>query len=68
MVRLIGRVLDVEVETADMLVNEVLARHLRDRKTVARYAGLTLARRSRRSERGLRVPATLTCGELGPAP
>jgi hypothetical protein len=24
-----------------MLVNEVLARHLRDRKSVARYAGLT---------------------------
>jgi transposase len=41
MVRLIARVLGVGVETADMLVNEVLARHLRDRKAVARYAGLT---------------------------
>jgi transposase len=41
MVRLIARVLGVGVETADMLVNEVLSRHLRDRKAVARYAGLT---------------------------
>src|ERR671910_3467726 len=41
MVRLIGRVLGVGVETADMLVNEILSRHLRDRRAVARYAGLT---------------------------
>ena len=41
MVRLIARVFGVGVETADMLVNEVFARHLRDRKAVARYAGLT---------------------------
>jgi transposase len=39
MVRLIGRVLGVGVETADMLVNEILSRHLRDRRAVARYAG-----------------------------
>src|SRR5205823_1079007 len=37
MVRLIARVFGVGVETADMLVNEVFARHLRDRKAVARY-------------------------------
>src|ERR687897_1694643 len=41
MVRLIGRVLGVGVETADMLVNEILSRHLRDRRAVARFAGLT---------------------------
>jgi transposase len=41
MVGLIVRVLGVGVETADMLVNEVLSRHLRDRRAVARYAGLT---------------------------
>jgi transposase len=31
----------VGIETADMLVNEILSRHLRDCKAVARYAGLT---------------------------
>ena len=41
MVRLIARVCGVGIETADMLVNEVLSRHLRDRRAVARYAGLT---------------------------
>lgn len=41
MIRLITRVVGVGVETADMLVNEILARRLRDGKAVARYAGLT---------------------------
>jgi transposase len=41
MIRLIVRVVGVGVETADMLVNEILSRHLRDRKAIARYAGLT---------------------------
>jgi transposase len=41
MVRLLTRVLGVGVETADMLVHEVFSRYLRDRKAVARYAGLT---------------------------
>nr|WP_245419844.1 transposase [Phyllobacterium salinisoli] len=40
MVRLISSVIGVGVETADMLVHEVLSRNLRDRKAVARYAGL----------------------------
>jgi transposase len=31
----------VGIETADMLVQEVLSRNLRDRRAVARYAGLT---------------------------
>jgi len=41
MIRLIARVVGVGVETADMLVNEILTRRLRDGKAVARYAGLT---------------------------
>jgi transposase len=41
MVRLLARVVGIGVETADMLVHEVLSRDLRDRRAVARYAGLT---------------------------
>jgi len=41
MVRHLARVVGVGVETADILVNEVLSRPMRDRKAVARYAGLT---------------------------
>jgi len=41
MVRLLARIVGVGVETADMLVQEVLSRNLRDRRAVARYAGLT---------------------------
>jgi transposase len=41
MVRLLASVVGVGVETADMLVQEVLSRDLRDRRAVARYAGLT---------------------------
>jgi len=41
MVRRLARVVGVGIETADMLVHEVLSRPMRDRKAVARYAGLT---------------------------
>jgi transposase len=41
MVRLLARVVGVGVETADMLVHEILSRDLRDQRAVARYAGLT---------------------------
>lgn len=41
MVRLLARVVGVGIETADMLVQEVLGRNLRDHRAVARYAGLT---------------------------
>jgi transposase len=41
MVQLLARIVGVGIETADMLVNEVLTRNLRDRRAVARYAGLT---------------------------
>ena len=40
MVRLLARVMGVGIETADMLVHEVLSRNLRDRRAIARYAGL----------------------------
>ena len=40
-VRLLARIVGVGVETADMLVHEVLSRPMRDRRAVARYAGLT---------------------------
>ncbi len=56
MVRLLARVVGVGIETADTLVHEVLARDLRDRRAVARYAGLTGApdeSGKRRRERGL---------------
>lgn len=56
MVRLIARILGVGVETADMLVNEIFSRQWRDRKAVARYAGLTGSpdeSGNRRRERGL---------------
>src|ERR1700681_2800207 len=41
MVRQLARVVVVGIETAYMLVHEVLSRPMRDRKAVARYAGLT---------------------------
>src|SRR5205809_2055400 len=51
MVRLLNRVVGVGIETADMLVHEVLSRPMRDRKAVARYAGLT-GRRTRAARSG----------------
>src|ERR1700694_3316279 len=56
MVRLLVRVIGVGVETADMLVREVLSRNMRDRRAVARYAGLTGSpdeSGSKRREKGL---------------
>jgi transposase len=55
MVRLLARVLGVGIETADMLVHEVLSRNLRDRRAVARYVGLTGSpdERRKRREKGL---------------
>src|SRR5246500_4025643 len=41
MVRQLARIVGVGVETADLLVHEVLSRPMRDRRAVARYAGLT---------------------------
>ena len=56
MVVLLARVIGVGIETADMLVHEVLSRKLRDRRAVARYAGLTGCpdeSGSKRREKGL---------------
>ena len=56
MLRLLARVVGVGVETADMLVHEILARGPRDRRAVARHAGLTGSpdeSGSRRREKGL---------------
>jgi len=56
MVRLIAQVIGIGIETADMLVHELLSRNLRDRRAVARYGGLTGSpdeSGSRRREKGL---------------
>jgi len=56
MVRLLARVVGVGTETADMLAQEVFSRNIRDRKALARYAGLTGApdeSGKKRRERGL---------------
>src|SRR3989441_4462134 len=41
MVCLLARVIGIGIETADMLVQEILSRNFRDRRAVARYGGLT---------------------------
>ena len=41
MVRLLSQIVGIGIETADMLVQEVLSRKIRDRRALARYAGLT---------------------------
>src|SRR2546423_4015017 len=55
-VRQVARVIGIGIETADMLVHEVLSRPMRDRRAVARYAGLTGSpdeSGTKRRERGL---------------
>jgi transposase len=41
MIRLLANIFGMGIETADLLVREILSRNLRDRRAVARYAGLT---------------------------
>jgi transposase len=56
MVRLLANVIGLGIETAYLLVLEVFSRDLRDRRAVARYAGLTGApdeSGSKRREKGL---------------
>ena len=56
MILLLARVIGIGIETADMLVQEVLSRKLRDRCAVARYGGLTGSPEEsgvRRREKGL---------------
>ena len=58
MVRLLVRIVGVGIETANMLVHEVLSRPMRDRRAVARYAGLTGAPDESGANKGLPEPAT----------
>src|SRR6266581_1823306 len=56
MVLMLAKVMSIGIETADMLVHEVLARGLRDERAVARYGGITGApdeSGSKRREKGL---------------
>src|SRR5690242_21917464 len=56
MVRRLARIVGIGVETADLLVHELLSRPMRDRRAVARYAGLTGSpdeSGARRREQGL---------------
>jgi transposase len=56
MVFLLVRIIGLGIETAEQLVHEILSRDLRDRKAVARYAGLTGSpdeSGSKRREKGL---------------
>src|SRR5262245_44764195 len=56
MIPAISQVFWLSVETADMLAHEALSRNLRDRRAVARYAGLTGSPEesgSKRREKGL---------------
>jgi transposase len=56
MIRMLAGIRGVGIETAEMLVQEVLSRNLRDRRAVGRYAGLTGApdeSGSKRRKKGL---------------
>ena len=56
MMRMLARIMGIGIETADMLVHEVLSRKLRDQRGVARYGGLTGSpdeSGSKRREKGL---------------
>ena len=56
MMRMLTRIMGIGIETADMLVHELLSRKLRDQRGVARYGGLTGSpdeSGSKRRERGL---------------
>jgi transposase len=56
MLLMLAKVLGIGLETADMLVHEVLSRNLRDEKAVGRYGGMTGApdeSGSKRREKGL---------------
>jgi transposase len=56
MILMLAKVLGLGIETADMLVHELLTRQLRDQRAVARYGGLTGSpdeSGSKRQEQGL---------------
>jgi transposase len=56
MILLLAQIRGLGIETADLLVQEILSRSLRDRRAVARYGGMTGApdeSGARRREKGL---------------
>ena len=67
MVRLLARVMGIGIETADMLVQEVLSRNLRDRRAVARAGLHGLSRRNREWVRrfGASQPMRMTASWFG---
>ena len=68
MIRVLAGVKGIGVETADMLVHEIFSRPLRDRRAVARYAGLTGSpdeSGGRRREKGLAKAAGNARGRRG---
>jgi len=60
MMLLLARVIGVGIETADMLVQEILSRNLRDRRAVARYSGLT----GSPTKAATRADGPIGCGAL----
>ena len=64
MMRMLARIMGIGIETAGMLIHEVLSRKLRDQRAVARYDGLTGSpdeSGSKRRERGSLEPAMGGC-------
>jgi transposase len=57
MVKLLTGIIGVGIETADMLVHEILSRQLRDRRAVARYAAHPMRADGVGGRRGLHAPA-----------
>ena len=67
MLLMLAQITGIGVETADMLVHEILARNLRDQRAVARYAGLTGApdeSGTKRREKGLVQAGHSRCGMI----
>ena len=70
--RLLARVIGVGTETADLLVQEALSRNMRDRRALARYAGLTgspdeSGRKCREKGFGYSIGALfVACAQFGP--
>ena len=67
MVRRLARIIGVGVETTDMLMHEILSPNLRDRRAVARYAGLTGAPDESGARDGRRAGQASLAANRGPA-
>jgi hypothetical protein len=62
---LLARVIGIGIETADMLVQEVLSRNMRDRRAVARYSGLQGSSTTAESRPSRIGPITLDAKQTG---